>query len=229
MHSIPEKLEEEGFAIVDGVLSADMIESLIDRIEIHINSQTDPANYAMRNLLQTIPAVQRIAESLTVRTLVESVLGQGAIVVRSLFFDKTPEANWKVAWHQDLTIAVREKVEVPGFVAWSMKDGVVHVQPPTAVLERMLTVRLHLDDCDSTNGPLQVIPGSHKTGRLNAQEISALRTRNQASLCAVPRGGALLMRPLLLHASSPAAAPKHRRVVHLEFAVEPLPGRLRWL
>jgi hypothetical protein len=37
------------------------------------------------------------------------------------------------------------------------------------------------------------------------------------------------MRPLLLHASSPAADPRHRRVIHLEFAAEPLPGGLEWL
>jgi ectoine hydroxylase-related dioxygenase (phytanoyl-CoA dioxygenase family) len=110
-----------------------------------------------------------------------------------------------------------------------VKDGVAHVQPPVEVLEQMLALRLHLDDCGPANGPLQVIPGSHKSGRLNARQISEWRDRQPAKICSVSRGGALLMRPLLLHASSPATEPKHRRVLHLEFAAEPLPCGLQWL
>src|SRR5262245_7189469 len=86
---------------------------------------------------------------------VEPILGPGAFVVRGLFFDKTPRANWKVSWHQDLTIAVRVRIEAPGFGPWSLKAGVVHVQPPAEILERMATVRLHLDDCSESNGPLR--------------------------------------------------------------------------
>src|SRR5258706_16131652 len=91
-------------------------------------------------------------------------------------------------------------------------------QAPVALLERMLTVRLHLDVCDALNGPLQVIPGSHKFGRLDARQISEWRVRQTTTVCDVPRGGALLMRPLLWHASSRATHPGHRRAVHLEFA-----------
>jgi ectoine hydroxylase-related dioxygenase (phytanoyl-CoA dioxygenase family) len=147
----------------------------------------------------------------------------------SIFFDKTPDANWKVAWHQDLTIAVRQKIEVACFTAWSVKDGVAHVQPPIEVLERMLTLRLHLDDCGPANGPLQVISASHKSGRLTARQISEWREQQPAEICSVTRGGALLMRPLLLHSSSTATEPKHRRVVHLEFAAGPLRNGLQWL
>jgi ectoine hydroxylase-related dioxygenase (phytanoyl-CoA dioxygenase family) len=180
-------------------------------------------------LLQTVPEVRDLVESPAIRALAEPVLGQSAFVVRSIFFDKTPQANWKVTWHQDLTIAVRERIDVPGFTAWSVKDGVVHVQPNVEVLERMLTVRLQLDDCNSANGPLQVLPGSHKSGKLNAAKISEWRKREKPVVCAVPRGGALLMRPLLLHSSSTAAQPNHRRVVHLEFAANALPGGLSWI
>lgn len=104
----------------------------------------------------------------------------------------------------------------------------VHVQPPARVLERMLTVRLHLDDCDETNGPLLVLPGSHRGGRLAASEIQRQRTLTPSVACPVPGGGALLMRPLLLHASSASQSPRHRRVIHLEYAAEPLPAGLQW-
>ncbi len=226
--SLLRDLEEHGFVIVREVLQPEIVNELAAGIErMHRNRASKPA-HGLRNLLQAIPAVRRISESPEIRTLVEPVLGSNAFVARSLLFDKTPEANWQVAWHQDLTIAVHAKIEVPGFCAWSVKDGVVHVQPPVALLERMLTVRLHLDDCDSLNGPLQVIPGSHKVGRLDAKQISEWRARQATATCIVPRGGALLMRPLLLHASSRATQPGHRRVVHLEFAGEPLPGGLKW-
>jgi ectoine hydroxylase-related dioxygenase (phytanoyl-CoA dioxygenase family) len=172
--------------------------------------------------------VRALARLASVRALVEPVLGPGCFVVRAILLDKTAGANWKVAWHQDLTIAVRERVEAPGFGPWSEKAGIPHVQPPRGVLERMLTVRVHLDHCGRDNGPVQVIPGSHARGRLAADEIARWRDGREPFLCTSPRGGALVMRPLVLHASSPATKPGHRRVVHLEFAADELPHGLEW-
>jgi ectoine hydroxylase-related dioxygenase (phytanoyl-CoA dioxygenase family) len=83
--------------------------------------------------------------------------------VRAIFFDKSSGSNWLVPWHQDLTIAVASKCEAPGFGPWSVKDGIPHVQPPDELLKQMIALRLHLDDCDASNGALRVIPGSHTT------------------------------------------------------------------
>ena len=102
------------------------------------------------------------------------------------------------------------------------------MQPPVAVLERMLTVRLHLDDCGADNGPLRVVRGSHAHGRLTDGQAKRWEQTGEVVACLVPKGGALLMRPLLLHASAPAEAPRHRRVIHLEYAADPLPHGLRW-
>lgn len=151
------------------------------------------------------------------------MVGQRYFPVRGLLFDKTPESNWKVPWHQDLSIAVAARVEAPGFGPWSVKDGVVHVQPPVEVLETMITLRLHLDDCGPDNGPLRVLPGTHALGKVAAPPENVSEV-----VCCLPAGGALLMRPLLLHASSPAVAPGRRRVIHLEFASGALPGGLEW-
>jgi ectoine hydroxylase-related dioxygenase (phytanoyl-CoA dioxygenase family) len=178
--------------------------------------------------MDELPIVRELVNSAQIRNLVEPVLGKEAFPVRSLFFDKTPDANWKVAWHQDLSIAVKEQMEVEGFGPWSMKAGVLHVQPPASVLEQMLTVRVHLDDCDLDNGPLQVLACSHGSGRLDAEAIANWRQRGTAIPCTVPSGGVVLMRPLILHASSPATKPKHRRVIHLEFSASPLPTGLKW-
>lgn len=184
--------------------------------------------HAIRNLLEAVPEVQVLARSDPVRAVVETVLGPAAFAVRGILFDKTPAANWKVAWHQDLTIAVREPKETPGFGPWSTKAGIPHVQPPVEILQRMLAVRIHLDDCGPANGPLWVIPGSHRSGRLRSGQIARWREAVPQVACTSSRGGVLFMRPLLLHASSPATVPRHRRVVHLEFAAEELPHGLQW-
>ena len=226
-----EALERDGFAVVPQVLDASTVAALIaavSRAGEGTGSQRRGSVYALRNLLEDIPEVAALADSAAVRALVSPVLGPGCFPVRGILFDKTPEANWNVVWHQDLSIAVRERRDVEGFGPWSEKAGVVHVQPPAHILERMLTVRLHLDDCAETNGPLLVLPGSHLGGRLTAPEIQHQRTQMVSVPCPVPSGGALLMRPLLLHASSASQSPRHRRVIHLEYAAEPLPGGLQW-
>ena len=151
-----------------------------------------------------------------------------SFVVRGLLFDKTPEANWRVAWHQDVTIAVREQRPVPGFGPWSVKDGIPHTHAPAGLLERMVTLRLHLDDCDESNGALRVLTGSHRSGKLDAKAIEEWKTQGPVEPCLAQAGDALFMRPLLLHASSPADSPRHRRVIHLEFAVDELPAGLAW-
>ncbi|MDB6124143.1 MAG: protein involved in biosynthesis of mitomycin antibiotics/polyketide fumonisin [Pedosphaera sp.] len=223
-----------GFALIPNVIGQEEMAQLIQAItQTNPNStairQRGQGTYAMRNLLETVPAVKTLAASTPIRLLVESILGPTAFPVRGLLFDKTPEANWKVAWHQDLSVAVKHRIEVAGFGPWSIKAGIQHVQPPASVLEQMLTVRLHLDDSHEENGPLQVLPGSHIHGKLGAQEIEAWRNQTPATPCIIGQGGVLLMRPLLLHASSPAQRPGHRRVIHLEFAAKSLPGGLEWL
>lgn len=175
-----------------------------------------------------VPAVRKLSSDLRVREIVEAVLGLSARPVRGIFFDKTPETNWSAPWHQDLTIAVRERVDVPGFGPWSSKAGIVHVQPPAEVLESMVTLRFHLDPCPTGNGALRVVPGSHRAGKIPEREIDAAVARGGVEACPVALGGVLLMRPLILHTSSPSSVPGHRRVVHIEFAAGDLPDGLRW-
>ena len=225
------EIDQCGFAVVPGVLDRDTVESLLaglSQVERCSSASKQEHVYAIRNLLEVAPAIRELAGSKRLRCLVEPVLGVGAFPVQGIFFDKPADVNWKVPWHQDLSIPVKARVEIPGFGLWSVKAGVPHVQPPARLLERMLIVRLHLDDCMERNGPLRVIPGSHRHGRLERMHLELLRDQGEETTCLVPRGGALLMRPLLLHASSAAVAPGHRRVIHLEYTVDPLPGGLAW-
>jgi len=125
-------------------------------------------------------------------------------------------------------IAVKEKHNVDGYGAWSVKDSIPHVRPPREVLEQMLTVRLHLDCCDSGNGPLRVIPGSHQGGIFSPDAIQRKQNETAEKVCCVERGGCVVISPLLLHASAKAIRPRRRRVVHLEFANVELPEPLDW-
>ncbi len=226
------QLDLEGFAIARGVLDGTCCDALIDAVgslgtQAAVREKSG-ATYAVRRICELAPAVARFAASPEVRSLVEAVLGPTARVVRSLLFDKTADANWKVPWHQDLTIAVRERRQVEGFGPWSVKADLPHVQPPAKVLEDMVTLRVHLDKCGVDNGPLRVLPKSHRMGVLDGIAITEMRRNVTEVNCTMERGDALLMRPLLLHASSPATLPGHRRVIHLEFGRGELPGGLEW-
>lgn len=228
-----QQFQQEGYAVLPSVLPPSEVAALRDAVEGFEAShaavrEKRGSTYAVRRLCEMIPGVRTLSASPAIRSIVEPVLGPTARVVRSLLFDKNPEANWKVPWHQDLTIAVRERREVAGFGPWSEKAGVPHVQPPVEVLERMMTVRLHLDDCGVDNGPLRVLAGSHRLGVIDTGAIGQVRAEGSEVVCTVPAGGVVLMRPLTLHASSPAERPGHRRVVHLELAADELPDGLMW-
>lgn len=228
---IASAVDADGFAIVEGAISgADLAELVlgIERVSDATSVLKRGGVFALRNLLDLVPEVQNLAKSDAVRTLVRAILGEEFFPVRGILFDKIPDANWKVPWHQDVTIAVQEKVEAAGFGPWSVKADVLHVQPPASVLENMLSVRVHIDDCTEENGALRVIPGSHRHGRIPEEEIPAWRAKTPERVCSVNAGGALLMRPLLLHASSPSSVPDHRRVVHIDFASVRLPAGMRW-
>jgi ectoine hydroxylase-related dioxygenase (phytanoyl-CoA dioxygenase family) len=213
-----QSIDENGFAIIPQCLD----EQTVERLRLHLGN----AERSQRNLLHD-PVVRELASSEAVRQLVAAVLGKECFAVRGILFSKTAQSNWKVVWHQDRTIAVRERRELAEFGPWSVKAGVPPVQPPASVMAKMLAIRLHLDESHEGNGPLRVIPGSHKAGCLSAEEIGAWSARPSV-ICTVPKGGAMLMRPLLLHASSSASSPEPRRVIHLEFAADDLPSGLEW-
>jgi hypothetical protein len=148
--------------------------------------------------------------------------------VRVLFFDKTPEANWAIPWHQDRTIAVKARADVDGFGPWTTKDGIVHVEPPVDLLRNMLTLRLFVDDCDEANGPLMIAIASHRQGRLPAARLSELVWRSDIYAGTGRAGDVLVMKTLAIHASKAAVLPAHRRVLHVDYTADDLPPPLQW-
>ncbi|MGI4761329.1 MAG: phytanoyl-CoA dioxygenase family protein [Janthinobacterium lividum] len=182
--------------------------------------------FAIRNLLGEIPALGPLLATPALRNVLGELFPAGCHLTKAIYFDKPAGSNWLVAWHQDLMINVAERAEAPGFGPWTAKAGWVAVQPPVAVLENTVTIRVHLDDCDATNGALKVVPGSHRGGVVPAETITGHTAG--ATVCAVPAGGAMLMKPLLLHASNRSTGARPRRVMHLEFSAEELPAGLAW-
>ncbi len=232
MKNHSEQVHERGFAIIQNVIAPAVVDEIIAALQqlqfSNAVRQRAGKAFGIRRLLEVVPAVRALAESEILRSLVEPVLGKNVKVIRGIFFDKNPVANWKVPWHQDVMIALQAKKEGAGFSAWSTKAGVVHAQPPVEILQNILAVRIHLDDTDENNGALRVIPGSHKFGLLDDEEINKLKESTAEVTCMVAKGGALLLRPLLLHASSAATLPTHRRVLHLEYSAHNLPDGLEW-
>ena len=214
------EVEQHGFAIVRGFAEAGEQQSLL--------STLGPVSGAGRRGLLALPAVAELARSRRLLELVRPHLSLEPFPVRAIYFDKSAETNWLVPWHQDLTIALLARAEVPGFGPWSVKDGIPHSQPPVELLQKMLTVRIHLDDADESNGALRVLSGTHSLGRLSAGRIQELRTLQSDILCEVSAGDVLLMRPLLLHASGRSTSTRHRRILHIEYASFTLPEPLQW-
>lgn len=234
-HDYKSSIAEQGFAVVEDVLSQEEVGRLQDAIEQTITQNPNDAAvrnrsgvYAIRNVTDVVPEVRALHQHPGISKLVATILGSQALLVRGLMFDKSPESNWGIFWHQDLSIAVRQREELHGFGPWSKKAGIPHVQPPPEILQSMLTVRLHLDDCGAANGALRVLPGSHRNSRMNQAQAETAQRSTKPETCVVHTGGAVMMRPLLLHSSHRAASPARRRVLHLEFAAEPLPKPLQW-
>jgi hypothetical protein len=214
-----ESFTRDGYLLLPGLLSADEAAGCA-----RAAAPSATLSGGTRTMLQSAwcaALVQRLRRHATLAPL----LPPDAVAVQCTYFEKSVGRNWLVPWHQDLSVPVAERVEHPALRGWSRKEGVLQVQPPAAVLAQLVAVRLHLDDCGPQDGPLRVLPGSHTAG---VRPEGASPAADDAITCTAPRGSALLLRPLLLHASSKASGNGLRRVLHLLFAPPPLPHGLRW-
>jgi ectoine hydroxylase-related dioxygenase (phytanoyl-CoA dioxygenase family) len=172
------------------------------------------------------PSVARLADDERMLRSARRFVGDVAIPFRATLFEKTGQANWLIAWHQDRGLPLMETFDAPDWGPWTMKDGVRHALAPAWALERVIALRLHLDDSTAVNGPLRVIPGSHLHGVLSDADVLKRASQGSEIECTVPKGGVIAMRPLLIHASSKCVADLPRRVLHIEYAdaLELAPG-----
>ncbi len=222
-------LEVHGYVVLPAVFTAEQVAALLHDMQkafaADVNGSTlrsaDGSVYGARNLLQMWPAVVSAWQRSPLPQVLAEILGPQFGLVRVLYFDKPPEQSWALPWHKDRTIAVQNnRLPSEQFGKPTSKIGVPHVEAPAWLLEKMLTLRIHLDDLTDANGPLKVIPGSHR-GDESGAPVTILGQR----------GDVMLMRPLLSHCSnkSHATTTRHRRILHYEFAgVQELPDEYVW-
>jgi ectoine hydroxylase-related dioxygenase (phytanoyl-CoA dioxygenase family) len=211
-------LARDGYGLLHAGLGDDLLESLRAEAFSHGAAGT--------RCLLDLASVRTAALAMKERLVAHCLLPSSAVAIQAIAFDKTPDTNWKVAWHQDLMFPFADKVSSPGYELPSCKSGIHYARPPLDVLEDLLAVRLHLDDCGESNGPLRVSPGTHRKGVIPSSDAASQAATNGEIPCFALTGEVLLMRPLLLHASSQATVPGHRRVLHVVYHSGcPLPER----
>ena len=224
------EINKNGYTIIDSVYTPNEIDRIIDLIE-NVNPDKPTFRqtadlFAIRQFLQEVPDVYPFIFNEKLNSIITSVYGSGYFPVKSIYFDKPVSSNWFVAYHQDLTISVKNKVDLPGYGPWTVKHNQFAVQPPLNVLQSNFTIRIHLDDACKDNGALKVIPGSHLKGIYRPESIDWAIEKED--ICEVEAGGIMLMSPLLLHASNRTVNNKKRRVIHIEFSNVALTYGLDW-
>jgi ectoine hydroxylase-related dioxygenase (phytanoyl-CoA dioxygenase family) len=209
-----ESVETDGFAITPAVLDQAEAAALAEKLRL---SQLPRSRAGIRHAMRD-DSVAAIARDSRLLQLAQQVLGDAAFPFRATLFDKSPDSNWLVVWHQDTALPLRERRDTPGWGPWSIKEGVHYAHAPVSALEQVLALRLHLDDSRSDNGPLRVLAGTHTLGVLSDEQLHDLSTRIAPVDCLIPTGGVVAMRPLLVHASSKSQSARPRGVLHIEYA-----------
>lgn len=180
-------------------------------------------------LTDTLGLADRLATTGVIGNIAAALTSSAARPVRAVLFDKSPAANWSVAWHQDRVFAVQERQEVEGFGPWTTKDGLPHVAPPFDLLARMVTLRIHLDPVGADNAPLRIALGSHRLGLVKAEEVATQAQRLETEICLAEAGDIWAYSTPIVHASDRAEPPRRRRVLQVDYADFDLPGGLEWL
>lgn len=223
-------LSENGYIIVDDFYTIDEVIQM--GLLVENATVSGPAFrktndlFAIRLVLIEIPELAGLVFNSRLRAFINSLFGKGYFVVKSIYFDKPGQSNWFVAWHQDITISAKNRIEANGFTHWLSKHNQYSVQPPVEVLQNIFTIRIHLDDTNENNGALKVIKGSHTKGIIRPESIDW--DKETPDVCCVNRGGLMIMKPLLLHASSKTTNQNNRRVIHIEFSNLDLPNGMDW-
>lgn len=220
-----QKLEHKGSAILNYVYTKREVRKMGQLLDRHLKDGGHKI-IGQRKLLKVIPALREVLFNQNLMRIVRSV-DENAFLVKALYFNKPPEANWYVSWHQDIPINVLEKKTVKGYTGWTSKDDTLSVCPPEEVSRNIFSIRIHIDDTGEANGALKTILGSHNK-RLSDSEIQIISSNSTPVINEVFAGGIQLMKPLLLHASTKTTNNKNRRVIHLEFASRDLDGGLEW-
>jgi predicted DNA-binding transcriptional regulator YafY len=223
------RLDTKGHVIINHVYTKrelGRIGSLLHQYKKEAGVSTQTEVYAIRGLLEKVAGLKEQLINSNIKRVLNSI-DENLFLTKAIFFDKPPNSNWYVGWHQDKTINVQSKNEVEGFSSWTKKEEWFGVVPPEAILNNTITIRIHLDDTTVENGALKILPGSHRKILTN-DEVKLITQNSIPTICEIESGGIHLMKPLLLHCSSKTINNKNRRVIHLEFNSINLPNGMEW-
>lgn len=217
------QLQEKGFDIMENIYSEQEINEIIEVIE----NQEIEGRFGVREFLLDNPKVAEKVFNPKLLEIIKKISANCTKSIKSIYFDKPPNANWVVNWHQDLTINLKEKQETRNFKNWRVNSERTIVQPNIEMLENIFTIRIHLDDCTKENGALRIIESSHKEGVIEIKDWVKDKV-GEERICEVQKGGILIMKPLILHSSKRTENEKNRRLIHVEFCDLELPEGLNW-
>jgi ectoine hydroxylase-related dioxygenase (phytanoyl-CoA dioxygenase family) len=228
MENLKDDIDRDGFMINQQFYSESFIDEIIEQLDRSNALQYDKLEISEFNLITRVPFVEGLAHSHRLISLVKQVIGDNALPTNAFVLDKTQNNNWGLDWHQDLKIAVRRKIETNGFYNWTIESGVNHTIPPREILEKRLSVRIHLDDCFTENGAILISPKSNQYGIIkNKAEVEKI-TRDNILYCEINKGGIMFITPLLLHKSPYSITYKKRRILQIDYVGSPLPNGLEW-
>ncbi len=218
---VPLDFYRDGAQLFQGA-ATDCLDELF---EAFADLPTDRAGIRLNQLGQLTPL---LANNGPIGSIAACIIGRASRPVRAILFDKTPDTNWSLGWHQDRTICVKRRIDTEGFGPWTMKAGMQHVAPPFEYLARMVTLRVHLDDVPAENAPLLIAPGSHQ-GLVPESAIKEVVNDCGTYVCLAKKGDIWLYATPILHASEASTICNRRRVLQLDFSADELPGGLKWM
>ena len=163
-------VEKNGFEIVSDLFNLEEISSIGRELD---STSLRRTRAGIRHLMSNSDVAATARDHRLLEIACET-LGGEAFPFRATLFDKSPDANWLVVWHQDTALQVRHQLDALRWGPWSMKEGIPYAHAPADVLSSVLALRVHLDDSTADNGPLKVLPGTHSLGLLDDDRIHPL-------------------------------------------------------
>ncbi len=205
---VPAVVEPEPLARLQGTMRAWVEESrgydapwgrtIDDRPRFHVEAGHGPDNPRLLRVNAPIEVSDDYLEVATrgrLPTIVAELIGPDVKLHHTKINAKQPGGHTAVRWHQDFPFTPHSNDDV-------------------------ITALIMVDDVDEHNGPLEVLPGSHRdeiyslwhddlfTGAVSDEVEAASRAR--AVTCHGPAGSVCLMHTRLLHGSAPNAGREPR-------------------
>jgi len=155
-----DKYNRDGYVLIDNVLSADEIRMLRSEVKYEARATGERVVYEKNsNIVRSIYGVHSCNRFFDETARQERIVEPVKNILKNDVYVYQSKVNLKGAfdgdvwdWHQD-------------YVYWQKEDGM-----PAS---KVLTVAVFLDEVTEFNGPLMLIPGSHRHGILSGRVLDS--------------------------------------------------------